>query len=120
MKKIISVVLSALLMSGLSMPSFADWHPGMEEHWEAGTDWRPDIRERISIIHSRIDQGMHSGSLTRREGRRLHRDLDRVLDDINRMKSDGYLNARERDRIVHELNALADKVWDLKHNGAYR
>ncbi|MBK8477401.1 MAG: hypothetical protein IPL39_14200 [Opitutaceae bacterium] len=49
---------------------------------------------------------MARGSLTRQESHRLRRELGDILATIDRMKDDGRLSSRERDRINEKLDRL--------------
>jgi len=96
------------------------YQPPPEVRWQPGTDWRPGIRDKITDIRKRINSGVNNGNLTRTEADRLRYDLDGILDELDRMKSDGYLSERERNRVVAQLNHLSDDVYRLKHNESTR
>ena len=69
-------------------------------------DWDRGIRARIRDAKQSIDRGIERGSLTRPEARKLHEELDRILDRIDRMMRDGRLDRGERDKINHDLDRL--------------
>lgn len=120
MKKAILVGLAALTLIGSAPLVFADWHPGMEEVWVTGTDWRPGIRDRIHSIRARIHEGLRNGELTPHEARRLTGELDDIKLELDDMTVDHYLSGSDRQRIVDRLNVLGERVWQLKHNDVVR
>ena len=88
-----------LIVTGMMFGTIAIGHA---EDWQ----WRGSIRDRIRMDNQRIEQGIERGSLTRHEARRLQDELDSILDKIDRMKQDGYLDEREREVINRDLDRL--------------
>ncbi len=76
----------------------------------------PTIQARINELQRRIDQGVHSGELTRREAVRVQTELDRIRAKRARFRADGYLGPRERQILHHELDVLEGLIYRLKHN----
>ena len=64
----------------------------------------------------RINQGIHSGELTRLEARRLEAGLWRIRRDERRARSDGYLSPRERARLNHELTRESRAIRRQTHD----
>ncbi len=79
-------------------------------------DWRGGIRSRIQVSKQKIDQGIERGSLNRREARRLNKELGKILNKIDRMKSDGRISQRERNRINRDLDRLDRDIYKEKHD----
>lgn len=75
-----------------------------------------DIDRRVRHAVERIERGLDSGALTREEGHRLRRELHAIRDDEARMKADGRLSPRERDRLEKELDRLERHISRFKHN----
>lgn len=73
-------------------------------------DWHGGIRARINMEYERIERGMERGSLTRPEAHRLRQELEHILQRIDRMREDGYLDPREREVINRDLDRLD---WDI-------
>lgn len=74
------------------------------------------LNERQDRQWSRIDQGIHSGELTRGEVRVLkdqQRDIARLED---MFKSDGRLSQSERQVLNEKQNSASDSIYRLKHN----
>lgn len=82
---------------------------------QAQTD-TPRVDERQARQEQRIDQGVASGELTKREATRLTQQqnhIDRVED---RAKADGDLTKKERARLTHAQNAASRDIARKKHN----
>jgi hypothetical protein len=95
MKRIMHVMVCAVLFLGIAAVCDA----------ERG-DWRGGIRERIHHAKERINRGAERGSLTHHEVRRLRGEFDGILHRIDRMKSDGHLSHKEREKISRDLDRL--------------
>ncbi len=107
MKKMIVAVLCAVMLFASMSIGYAergDWRggPGYAERGE----WRGGIRERVHEDQQRIERGLRHGSLTEREAERLNRELAGILHKIDRMRDDGHLDRRERERINHDLDRM--------------
>jgi len=94
MKKVLFAVMCAVMLFGMIAIGYAERE-----------DWRGGIRARIHDAKQRIDQGIEKGSLTRPEATKLNRELDGILQKIDRMKEDG-LSQMEREKINHDLDRL--------------
>lgn len=78
--------------------------------------WRGGIRERVNRANIRIERGIERGSLTRPEAQRLRDELYGIQDNISRMKDDGHLDGRERERINADLDRLDADINREKHD----
>ena len=128
MKKILVIAaVNALALLGCTPVATADWadsrqqqsmddHWQRNDHWQRGTDWRPAIRDQVISIRRAIHDGVENGQLTRHEADRARHELDAVLDEMDRMKSDGYLSERERERVLAQLDDVRRDVRRLRHN----
>ncbi len=74
------------------------------------------IHQRVIHAHDRIERGVRSGALTREEAHRLRSELNSVRDDEARMRSDGRLTPRERQRLEAELDRLERHISRAKRN----
>jgi len=83
-------------------------------------DWRGGIRARIQESKKKIDQGIHRGTLSRYESRKLNKELTRILNKIERMKSDGRISQKERENIKRNLDRLDRKIFIEKRDGDRR
>ena len=68
-------------------------------------DWRGGIRSRIQEARQKINKGIERGTLDRREAGRLNKELGNILNKIERMKEDGRLSLREREKINRNLDS---------------
>lgn len=76
----------------------------------------PRIDQRQANQERRIDQGVASGQLTRREAHRLERQqgvIDRAED---RARADGKVTAQERARLHHMQDHASANVAGQKHD----
>ena len=74
------------------------------------------IQERIAAQQSRIDQGIVSGRLTQREAAIIQDNLNWIRDRELRMKADGILTGRERERLHRMLDQNSEMIFRKKHN----
>jgi Ni/Co efflux regulator RcnB len=82
--------------------------------------WQP-IHDRQANLERRIDQGVHSGELTRREAGRLREQFH----DIQRLearyrRTDDRLTPGERADLDRRYDRLADQVYAQKHDDQVR
>jgi hypothetical protein len=80
----------------------------------------PRIDQRQANQERRIDQGVASGQLTRRETRRVERQqahIDKVED---KAKADGQVTAQERARLTHMQNRASANIARQKHDAQHR
>ena len=106
MRKIVSFFLAAVFVLGVSAVSFAG---------QRGYIDKREYREQ-----KRINQGIRSGELTRREAGRLEAGLAKIKTDERFAKADGNLSYRERERLNRELNRESRAIHRQKHDGQDR
>jgi len=76
----------------------------------------PRIDNRQEHQRQRIEQGVKSGSLTRRETRSLVHGQRHVQKMENRAVADGEVTKRERVRIEHAQNKQSRNIFRQKHD----
>ena len=86
----------------------------------AGNTYDPKIQERIAKQQQRIDQGIASGNLTNTEAVILQDNLNWVKAEETRLKADGKLNKRERERLHEMLENNNHMIYKKKHNAIKR
>ena len=79
---------------------------------------RRHYRDRLSIksFERRIEDGIRTGELTRRERRKLIRELNRLMDYRDHILRDGYVSRYERKRFEKKKIKLDRMIFDKKHN----
>jgi hypothetical protein len=85
----------------------------------AGTE-TPRIDAREAKQEQRIDQGIASGELTKREARRMNRQQNAIDGAENKAKADGVVTARERKRLSQAQNAGSRHIYRQKHDAQDR
>ena len=76
----------------------------------------PGINRREANQKHRIQQGVHSGELTRRETARLAAEQARIRALERRARADGEVTARERARLQRGLNRSSRHIYRQKHD----
>ena len=78
------------------------------------------INSREHREQQRINQGIRSGELTRREASRLEARMARIRTDERFAKLDGHLTPTERARLQRELNRESRSIYRQKHDAQDR
>lgn len=76
----------------------------------------PNMKRREVLQRERIEQGVKSGHLTRREAMRLRRGEFRIHRMDRRFGRDGFYSRREHMRMHRALDRESMRIWRLKHN----
>ena len=102
MKRVLlTVTAMALLMTGMA-------------YAEAET---PAIDQRQANQEQRINQGVASGQLNKREANRLNRQQRHINKVENKAKSDGVVTKKERAKIATAQNRASRHLTREKHDG---
>lgn len=80
----------------------------------------PKVDERQANQEKRIDQGVASGELTKREARKLEREQAAVDRMENKAKADGKVTRRERAKLDAAQDATSRDIKRKKHNARDR
>lgn len=80
----------------------------------------PGVNQRQENQEDRIQQGVRSGELTKRETFTLAQKEKRLAHLEKRLKKDGSLTAAERTRLHKELNELSAEIYKQKHDAQDR
>lgn len=75
------------------------------------------VNEREQRLHERIERGMSDGRITDREGRRLYRELNDIEAKERGFLYDGSLNRRETNELHRDLDRLQDDVREQARDG---
>jgi hypothetical protein len=104
MKKLVSFLFVAVFVLGASTVSMAG-----------------RINNREYREQQRINQGVRSGELTRREAVRLEEGMAKIrTDERFDRRSGGGINRRERAQLNRELNRESRAIYHQKHDGQER
>jgi hypothetical protein len=124
MKRILLSVIAACALAGAAVPAFAQGYRSNEGYRSndgyrsseryRSNDWQP-LSMRQNKIEQRIDQGLASGQLTRREARGLRNEFDGLLRLEARYRADG-LSYNERTDLQRRYDTLATRVRFEKHD----
>jgi hypothetical protein len=107
MNKTVSSLVAAILALG-AYAAFA-----------AGTQ-TPRIDRRQAHQEQRIDQGIASGELTKREARRMNRQQNQVNKAEDKAKADGVVTAGERKALTKAQNKTSRHIYRQKHDAQVR
>lgn len=100
--------IAALVIAALPALAFAQATPA--------TPATPGIDKRQAEQQKRIDQGVKSGELTRREAARLEKGQAKVRRMENKVKADGVVTAKERKQITREQDKQSKRIVHEKHD----
>jgi hypothetical protein len=118
MKKWSLFFVVVLLLSLAATSVFAG--EGPMYHDRSGDHHGDKFIDRIENQQRRINQGVRSGELTRKEAAVLQDNLDWIKGKYTRMKSDNMLTLRERERLDSMLDQNGEMIRNKKHNPAKR
>jgi hypothetical protein len=76
----------------------------------------PGIDKRQAEQQKRIDQGVKSGELTKREAAKLEKGQAKVQRMEDKAKADGVVTAKERKQIQHEQDKQSKRIAHEKHD----
>lgn len=106
MKRVVLSLIAAASLASAAVPAFAQG--------PRASDWIP-LAQRQDNIERRIDDGVASGQLTRREARSLHEQFRSLLRLEDQYRRDG-LNRRERADLERRYDALSNRVRFDRHD----
>src|SRR4051812_45055493 len=78
-------------------------------------DATPRVDQRQANQQTRIEQGVASGQLTRRETNKLERREGKIAGDEARAKADGVVTGAERAKLKREQNNASAAIYKQKH-----
>jgi propanediol utilization protein len=80
----------------------------------------PVVTERQENQKARIDQGVKSGELTKREAARLRAEQRGIRAEKRMAKADGVVTAQERAKLRHDQNRASRHIYRQKHDAQKR
>ncbi|MFZ4713245.1 MAG: hypothetical protein ACOYL6_06025 [Bacteriovoracaceae bacterium] len=72
--------------------------------------------QRKKNQHHRIQQGVSSGDLTRKEAHKLHQEQKEIKEDRMQAMADGSISKEERSELKHERNKASRHIYKQKHD----
>lgn len=103
MNKLLVAISALTVLVALSAPA------------QAGTrDPRANVRQHKQ--HERIEQGVKSGELTKKETKDLAKDQREIRQEEKAFKSDGTLTKDERQELHQDQNAASKEIYAEKHD----
>lgn len=99
---VVALAAAAMVGTPLGAQSYEHGHTAQNFSWNGDTFWRDaprDVGQRITYMQRRIDRGIQDGSLTRKEGQRLQRDLNQIRRDARRGRGGSQREARIQGRL---------------------
>lgn len=80
----------------------------------------PVVDQRQADQRARINEGVASGELTRREAAGLRAEQAHIRQDEREAKADGVVTRRERRHLERELNRSSVDIHEQKHDAQGR
>ena len=76
----------------------------------------PGIDKRQANQEKRIEQGVKSGELNKKEAARLEKRQDKLQKDKEKAQADGVVTKKERSQLNHEANRDSKAIYRQKHD----
>lgn len=102
-------IFGGLLVAALAITSVA-----------SAQDRTPVINARQHNQERRINNGVRSGELTRREAHNLRTDERRISAEKRMAKADGHVTRNERRMLRRQENRTSRAIYRNKHNNRVR
>jgi hypothetical protein len=90
--------------------------PGLVFAQSSGTTSTPRIDQRQAEQQKRIDQGVKSGELNKKEAARLEKGQQRIQKMEDKAMADGKMTKNERKKIEHAQDQESKKIYREKHD----
>ena len=100
--------VTAAVFAALALPAFAQ------------TTSTPRVDQRQKNQQQRIDQGVKSGELNRKEAERLQKGQARIQKMENKATADGKVTAKERAKIEKAQDRESKRIFREKHDKQVR
>jgi hypothetical protein len=119
MKSVLLRMMSAIAMSTLVAPAFAEGnHPGQGHGGGHGGGHGAGIEKRIQRQKKRIEKGVEKGKLTPEQAAQLQQNVDKIEAEKTAATANGQkLTQDEKKKLQGELNESSKQIRDLKNPG---
>ncbi|MGH9657807.1 MAG: hypothetical protein ACRD96_04630 [Bryobacteraceae bacterium] len=83
--------------------------------------WAQRVKKRQKAQQERIDEGVKSGELTKKEALKLEKQEAKLHQEIKKDRADGGgLTRKERVKIEHKQDKMSEKIARDKHDNQTR
>lgn len=106
MKRIVSILLAVTFVVGLGLSAMAQK--------------TPVVNNRQNRQQKRINRGVKTGTLTKKEAAKLEAGQARTEALEAKAKSDGKVTVKERARLQHRQNKTSRRIYRQKHDNQNR
>lgn len=104
--KLLTKITFATLITGMSLSPALVFAHGQGGH----------LHQRLERQQYRIEKGIDSGALTRKEAKKLRRQQRKIRMMVRHFREDGVLTRAERHKVRDKLDRASDRIWAFKHN----
>jgi len=108
-------ILKFAFIAGLTFLVAAEVAYGQSQAPGYGTN-DPGIQQRMQNQENRIDQGVRSGQLTPKEAGKLEAEQAKIRQTEERMKDDGNLTQKERQKLDNMQDRSSNHIYKQKHD----
>ena len=107
------IIAKTLLTASLCMLAAVPAHAGR---------YHDDSRlmDRMERQHERIQSGIESGALTRKEAGKLKKQQRKNRSMVRKFREDDVLSRKERRILGRRLDKTSDRIREYRHNDSYR
>lgn len=95
------------------------WNNGFDRYRDNQDDFWQFVDNRQFRQQERINHGVDTGQLTRRETRVLRRENKKLNRLIRRYQRKPFLRGHQKRDIILCLNEISDRIRELKHNDRF-
>lgn len=107
------IIAKTLLASSLCILMAAPAHAGRYDN-------DGPLVDRMQRQHQRIESGIESGALTRKEAGKLGKKNHKTRVLARKFRKDDVLTLKERHILNKRLNKTSHRIWKFKHNDRER
>lgn len=94
-------------------------HKKQSKQYNTKTYYRHDSKS-IRSFERRIERGLRSGDLTRKESRQLRNELEKIIHYENKIYRNGYVSKREMKKLQKMKIRFDQLIYDKTHNRKHR
>lgn len=115
--KLLTIGLIAASLASTTAMAESQQHRSAQKHHQHHT---LTLNFSLKKFERRIDGGVRSGELTRKETRQLRKRLRNLRQDVRDARADKRISKREKRRLEKQAKRLSRSIYVKKHNHATR